>query len=392
MLRSCLLALFHIFSLLSASSVNAVGSSDRLQVSILTCEKSDRYVYAIFGHSAIRIRDIKKNTDIVFNYGTFDQGDPQFLLNFIHGKMRYFLSVSTYSSFLQAYIADGQAVLEQGLNLRHEEKARLCSLLKHQLKLENRFYQYDFVTSNCATKIVDLLSSSVGPDFEHSIASLNQGKGTPIREMLNGYLDVQSFYRFGINTLLGQQADTLSNKNVSLFLPDSLYHGLDGIYLKHGKLTQPGLYLFIPINKPISKITLVMVAFYAGYFILLILLLYCLFGGRFRLQTILHITDVVTIIVFGVISLAGCLLLYLSKYSDIALLKYNLNILWCHPFYMLLVFIRLRKYLCFIYLFCIAVYAIIYFNTIGSIQIYMVLTVLILLLSQFLRSGNQIIR
>ena len=39
-----------------------------------------------FGHSALRVTDSVSNTDIVYNYGTFNFEEPGFYTKFIRGK------------------------------------------------------------------------------------------------------------------------------------------------------------------------------------------------------------------------------------------------------------------------------------------------------------------
>ena len=79
---------------------NSSFLSESSSISVLTCGKTSKYLYALFGHSAIRIKDTKRQIDLVYNYGTFDNEDPDFYINFINGRMKYSLSVSDYSSFL----------------------------------------------------------------------------------------------------------------------------------------------------------------------------------------------------------------------------------------------------------------------------------------------------
>src|ERR1700743_201092 len=89
--------------------------------SVLTCNPGTD-PYAIFGHSAIRVRDSVTGIDAVFNYGTFDFTDPDFYGKFMRGRLIYFLDVSTFRDFLPEYQEGGRIVWEQVLRLTAAEK------------------------------------------------------------------------------------------------------------------------------------------------------------------------------------------------------------------------------------------------------------------------------
>ena len=91
MRKLCLLPLLLLFGLFTSSHLIAQDSSKAaLQISILTCAPGED-VYTAWGHTAIRIIDSAKQTDIVFNFGTFDFNTPNFLLEFVKGNLNYFL-------------------------------------------------------------------------------------------------------------------------------------------------------------------------------------------------------------------------------------------------------------------------------------------------------------
>ena len=47
-----------------------------------------------FGHDAIWIRDRAARTDRVYNFGTFRFDSPRLILDFLGGRLTYWLSVS----------------------------------------------------------------------------------------------------------------------------------------------------------------------------------------------------------------------------------------------------------------------------------------------------------
>ena len=59
----------------------------RIQFSIITCDAGED-IYTIWGHTAIRVVDSVNNSDIVFNYGTFNFNEPNFIAKFLKGDFR----------------------------------------------------------------------------------------------------------------------------------------------------------------------------------------------------------------------------------------------------------------------------------------------------------------
>ena len=69
-----------------------------MQVSVLTCAPGNE-LYALFGHTALRIVDTITGMDVVYNYGTFDFNDPNFYTKFVRGKLDYYLNPESYVNF-----------------------------------------------------------------------------------------------------------------------------------------------------------------------------------------------------------------------------------------------------------------------------------------------------
>ena len=85
-LRFFLLGCWIILPILSISQ----PLSPQAKFSILTCDPGAE-VYALHGHSALRVQDQRTNLDMVCNWGVFDPGDSQleFAISFAKGKMDY---------------------------------------------------------------------------------------------------------------------------------------------------------------------------------------------------------------------------------------------------------------------------------------------------------------
>lgn len=380
-----------IFFLLcqKASISSPVPDFQGVSVSLLTCEKTDRYIYALFGHSAIRIRDESSQLDLVYNYGTFDTSDPGFYVNFLHGRMKYFLSRTDYQTFIRSYLMDEQSVTEQKLQLNETQKSKLISILQTQIKPENRSYNYDFVRQNCSTKIVDLLSESIGPDFDQSLSEVSKGKGASIRELLGPYLKHNEFEMIGMNSFLGKQSDTLTNRALSLFLPDTLRKRIDGMQFPKRKFSGPITYLY-KANRNTSNASSLMSTLFYG---LNLLLLFPILGRLLidiRKYPLLKLSaSFLSGSFLLLLSAAGLLLIYLSIYSELDLMRHNFNILWCHPFYPALFFRKTSKMAAIIFLSGILAFIFLYINTVPFPALFPLLMLLILWLSFHILPGKR---
>lgn len=225
MLRNILIiVLLTIFSFTSF----AQPDSSRLHVSLLTCGPGDE-IWAQFGHTAIRVTDSIAGTDIVYNYGTFSFG-PGFEIQFMRGKLLYYVSYYPYEIFLQEYSRDGRRVEEQELLIAPAEEYAISEFLKENAKEENRYYKYDFFFDNCATRIRDAFPKALGHRFKYG-STLPENSQLTFRQIMDTYFYRVHFERLGCNLLLGSRIDKVMTESEVMFLPDYLRDGLEGAKL-----------------------------------------------------------------------------------------------------------------------------------------------------------------
>src|ERR1039457_4372765 len=85
------------------NSGQAIELSDSSRISLLTCSPGAE-LYSAFGHTGIRVIDYKEGWDEVFNYGTFDDQQPGFYVNFVKGRMIYSITFDNFKDFMQEYV------------------------------------------------------------------------------------------------------------------------------------------------------------------------------------------------------------------------------------------------------------------------------------------------
>lgn len=221
MKRICLAVLLW----LSAFTIFAQnGTADQTRMSLLTCGVGDQ-LYSSFGHTAIRYTDPAKGIDEIYNYGMFDFSDPDFLMKFTRGKLLYYVGIGSYNNFVEDYSYEQRSVIEQELNLSPEQRSKILAFLKENLKPENKYYKYDFLYDNCATRVRDIFPNILGSGFQFG-ASLPEGKKITFRGIINEYQRNNHWARLGINLVLGSRIDKVMSNEEAMFLPDMLMQGI----------------------------------------------------------------------------------------------------------------------------------------------------------------------
>ncbi|MEJ8802631.1 Lnb N-terminal periplasmic domain-containing protein [Pontibacter sp. H249] len=217
-----LLLLLFIFSVQAKAQFEGLRISPDAKISLITCS-SGNDLYAVFGHSAVRVQDPSLGMDVIFNYGTFDFNEPNFYLKFAQGKLNYKLSAAHFQDFVYSYAQDNRSVFEQELNLTPEQKQKYWLFLTNNYLPANRFYLYDFFFDNCATRIRDGLEATFPDQIKYNIEHLD--KDYSFRNLIDLYLPPQPWGDFGIDLALGARIDREATPYEYMFLPDYLSEG-----------------------------------------------------------------------------------------------------------------------------------------------------------------------
>jgi uncharacterized protein DUF4105 len=126
---------------------------------VLTFGPGDQ-VFSKFGHDALWVHDPRqpaRHRDLVFNYGTFRFDSPWLILDFLKGRLNYWLSVTTLERTVASYRAQNRSVSAQELDLSDAQARSITDYLFENVKPENAYYRYDYYRDNCATRIRDVL-------------------------------------------------------------------------------------------------------------------------------------------------------------------------------------------------------------------------------------------
>lgn len=327
--------IFFSFSLINIS----LSQSCQLRITLLTCAPGEE-LYSTFGHTALRVTDSAAGTDYVFNYGTFEFG-PDFYVQFVRGKLLYYLSVENFYDFVAQYQWESRSIQEQVLQLSCEEKQKLYTALQTNARTENRYYRYDFLFDNCTTRARDIVArTSATPVVFQNILS----KDIPtFRDMIHTYLDRGGQYwsKLGIDLLLGAKLDKQVTNQQSMFLPDYLLKGFDKASVSDTVGTQPLVsqpQTILPMPSPLNKGSLFRPAII--FSILLVIVLALSFIKTKWAATTLQVFD---FLFFFILGLAGLLLLFMWFGTDHVVCRNNFNLLWALPTHVAMAFFVHRK-------------------------------------------------
>ncbi|MEY3538685.1 MAG: hypothetical protein RL188_102 [Bacteroidota bacterium] len=317
-MRKLCLQMFFLLSFLgsSTSEIYAQDSTKTaLQISILTCAPGED-VYTAWGHTAIRIVDSVKQTDVVYNFGTFDFNTPNFLAEFVKGNLNYFLSADYFQNFLLEYQYEGRSINEQVLSLTNAEKIKWQNALLKNLESNNRYYLYNFISDNCTTRVKDGLYQ-----FTSNQASPSTLKSFRTHVVEAPYQQGIPWIGLGIDLLLGAVSDKAPSALEAGFLPNLLH---DQIAAQPNWISRTALYDF---SKPTSSKPSNPIYFIIGFF--LIYLFVSKWNARLSVLSA-KFFDIVLLFLFG---LGGLLVLYMSLFSLHTACHENYNLIWLHPLY-----------------------------------------------------------
>ncbi len=196
---------------------------DSLEISLLTCEPHQE-IYSLYGHTAIRIHDLRDGRDFVVNYGVFNMEAPHFVLRFAFGLTDYEMGLMPFQAFCREYQYYGSGVIQQDLRLTTAEKANILRAIQVNALPENLVYRYNYFYDNCTTRarniLIDNMTREVTYPHENDTTA-------SFRSMVHQYNSQHPWSRFGIDLLLGYPADVNTTYTQRQFLPDHLRQDFD---------------------------------------------------------------------------------------------------------------------------------------------------------------------
>lgn len=188
------------------------------RVGLVTMGPGEEY-WARFGHNAILIED-DAGRAILYNFGYFDFEQPNFLTNFLRGKMLYRLLALRAEADLAQYADAGRGAIVQWLDLAPEAAERLAADLAENARPENAEYRYDYFDANCSTRVRDALNAASGG----LIRAQTEGssRGLSYRSEALRLAAPEPWLYWGIHLGLGVATDRVLTRWDEAFVPEHL--------------------------------------------------------------------------------------------------------------------------------------------------------------------------
>ncbi len=302
------------------SALKAQASDTTLY--LITCGPGTE-VYSIYGHSALLVSINGKDT--VYNWGVFDFDAPNFAWNFAKGKLDYMLGNESLKSFLRSYFFEERYVISQKINLEQQEKRVILDLVNENLRPENVKYRYDFFYDDCSTRIRDLLEKALGNSLRYPEET---DEMPTFRELIGEYQQFYPWQQFGIDLLIGSNAEKEADIRDKMFLPDYLMSGLSASEVVRNGESQPLLgkaEILLDFVPPAVSRNF----FTSPFFILSLILIVIIYMSlKFRTKMQNNILDYFLFFIFAILS---AMMIFFNFFTEHEQLESNFNILWLNP-------------------------------------------------------------
>jgi len=308
--------------------------SPQSKISLLTVGTGNE-LYSKFGHSAFRIQDPTIGIDLIYDYGGFDFDPPGFYVKFARGKLNYRMSGYKTDSLIKAYTQENRWVKEQTLNLSQAERNKIFTFLQNNYREENRYYLYDFLFDNCATKIPEVLKDGLGDKLKFDYAHLENL--FTFRQLIHQSLDENAWATFGIDLALGSIIDRKATPWEHQFLPlyvqkqmpNTTINGeafvtKEEMLIEEKKVVKRNLFILTPLFWLIVLMTSVVFATYFDH-------------KKNKRSKWLDFA------LFFITGSAGLLIFFLWFMTDHVFTKANFNLLWAFPLNFVLAFILVKS-------------------------------------------------
>lgn len=289
--------------------------SEQAEISFLNCGEGNQS-YSLYGHTAIRVKDVAQNIDLVFNYGTFDFDTSNFILKFIKGDLQYFVSAYPYANFEYSYQLEKRSIWEQKLKLNAQQKQDLFATIWNSLQTDDKYYTYKFIDKNCTTISIDKVNDVLTSSKIESIKPITK----TYREILFPYQEKHFFLNLGINLIFGTKVDEAAEK---LFLPLDLIASLE----QNETVAEPKVTLYKAPENSFNP------SIFDSIFTLIIILGIIILSRKKWLPNSYFF-------LLGIVGLFFCLVGLYSLHQEIL---WNYNALLVNPFYLVLLYFLIKK-------------------------------------------------
>jgi hypothetical protein len=322
----------------------ATGQSrpENLEVKLVTIGPGDDLT-SWWGHNALVIQDTVFNVSRFYNYGLFSFDQKNFILNFVMGRLWFWVGHSPVAASLDFYRKQNRDILIQSLQLPPKKRLEMAEFLVNNVKPENCYYLYDHYYDNCATRVRDVINRAIeGQLYQYS----TQQSPMTLREYTRCYTHTHFFMDWILMFLMNDTIDRPIREWDAMFLPDELARIASQLrYIdstgKQIPLVSDSYYFNKRINgKPIpdkAPIHYWPVGFFLGLFIAGIILLFAFLSRNGKTVYFKYSTFLIGLL----LGFPGMVLFFASLFTDHTVAYHNENLFLANPLTFLVSFLAI---------------------------------------------------
>ncbi|MGX9719616.1 lipoprotein N-acyltransferase Lnb domain-containing protein [Stenotrophomonas acidaminiphila] len=202
------------------------------RIGVVTMQPGEVF-FERFGHDALVVADPDGGPAISYNFGFFDPSEPDFIGNFVRGRMMYYLVALPLDEDLAQYRDAGRGASIQWLDLPPQQARALADDLAERSRPENARYRYDYFTANCSTMVRDALDRAMGGNLQSQLAG--RSRGNSYRSEAVRLASPSPWMWLGFDLGLGPWADQPLSRWQEAFVPMRLADGLREVRNSEGR-------------------------------------------------------------------------------------------------------------------------------------------------------------
>ena len=325
-----------LLSIISIFSLSAqIQLSDSAKISLMSVSPWPGAIYSVYGHTVLTVADDSTGVDAVFNYGYFDSSQPGFMYRFIRGETDYVLGVTSFDHFMLENQMKGVEVISQELNLSQEQKQQLWEDLYINALPENQRYRYNYFYDNCATRPRDMVEKVIKRPIIYPLTNSNQ----TFRDLVHECVGEFSWMEFGIDLLIGSDADYFITDREKMYLPVYLMDAFKDAKIQINNTNSSSLVRSTEIllkadnQDDIRNEWTLIKPLSIAFALLIITIVLSFFQARFHHDKTARIYDT---ILFSIAGIAGLIVTFLIFFSEHPATSPNWNLVWLHPFHLII--------------------------------------------------------
>jgi len=311
------------------------GSKPANLVFTLVTEGRATPIYTWWGHTGIIVEDTKLKQSRMYNYGLFSFDKSGFVRDTIMGRLWFGIGGFPTAEDLQFEKGIGRDIRLQTLNLLPDQKLTLAAALERDILPENRIYLYDHYRDNCTTRVRDRIDQAIGG----RLAQATSGPARmSLRDHTRRYTSRSAVMDWLIMFVLAASVDRRATQWQEMFLPEELERDVRLVKIPDGNggemplVASESMYAndnpvppapqIPPTGWPFALLFGCVVAVIAAALGLWVR------TGRPAARVALGTYSAIVGFAFG---LLGCVLFFLSNFTDHAITYWNENLLLANP-------------------------------------------------------------